>query len=227
MKELIDSLKEVEKSIIEGKTSSLMIVTNGKFILFGDASEIVETLSKSVDKSDVVKNILENALGIEEVEESTPNDAPNKYVPLDALLYMFKDDNIEDMYKVLSDEMAKGIEEFELVSNKGTNTVDDPKSERKAAYAIVKLMFGFLPKPLVKITGNKERDEELRKVIVGLIWAYGNMKFAFRVDHRDEIQEQATKINDDIFDFINKYMDKKEASKSIIESLVAIIKKES
>ena len=227
MKELISSLKEVEKSIIEGKTSSLMIVTNGKFILSGDASAIVETLSKSVDKSDVVKSILENALGIEEVEESTPNDAPNTYVPLDVLLDMFKDDNIEDMYKVLSDEMAKGIEEFELVPNKGTNTVDDPKSEREAAYAIVTLMFGFFPKSLVKITGDKERDEELRKIIIGLIWIYGNMKFAFRVDHKYEIQEQSTKISDDIFDFIKKYMDKKEASKSIVESLVAIIKKES
>ena len=178
MKELISSLKEVEKSIIEGKTSSLMIVTNGKFILSGEASEIVETLSKSVDKSDVVKNILENALGIEEVEESTSNDAPNAYVPLDALLYMFKDDDIEHMYKVLTGEMDKGVEEFELVKNDGKST-DDPKAEREAAYTIVTLMFNFLPKSLVKITGDKERDEELRKIVVGLIWIYGNMKFAF------------------------------------------------
>ena len=92
---------------------------------------------------------------------------------------------------------------------------------------IEKLMFQFLPESLVKITGDKERDEELRKIVVGLIWVYGNMKFAFRINHRDEIQEQATKISDDIFDFIKKYMDKKEASKSIVESLVAIIKKES
>ena len=133
MKELISSLKEVEKSIIEGKTSSLMIITNGKFILSGEASEIVETLSKSVDKSDVVKNILENALGIEEVEESTPNDTPNAYVPLDALLYMFKDDNIEHMYKVLSEEIDKGVEEFELIKNDGKST-DDPKSEREATF---------------------------------------------------------------------------------------------
>ena len=226
MKELISSLKEVEKSIIEGKTSSLMIVTNGKFILSGEASEIVETLSKSVDKSDVIKNILENALGIEEVEESTPNDTPNAYVPLDVLLDMFKDADIEHMYKVLTGEIDKGVEEFELVNN-DDKYVDDHKAEREAAYAIVTLMFGFLPKFLVKITGDKERDEELRKIIIGLIWVYGNMKFAFRVNHRDEIQEQSTKISDDIFDFINRYMDKKEASKSIIESLIAIIKKES
>ena len=226
MKELISSLKEVEKSIIEGKTSSLMIVTNGKFILSGEASEIVETLSKSADKSDVIKNILENALGIEEVEETTTNDAPNAYVPLDALLYMFKDDDIEHMYKVLSEEIDKGIEEFELVNN-DDKSVDDHKAEREAAYAIVTLMFNFLPKSLVKITGDKERDEELRKIIFGLIWVYGNMKFAFRVNHRDEIREQATKISNEMFAFIEKYMDKEEARKSIIESLVSIIKKES
>ena len=223
MKELISSLKEVEKSIIEGKTSSLMIVTNGKFILSGEASEIVETLSKSVDKSDVVKSILENALGIEEVKESTPNDAPNAYVPLDALLYMFKDDDIEHMYKVLYEEIDKGIEEFELVNN-DDKYVDDHKAEREAAYAIVTLMFNFLPKPLVKITGDKGRDEELRKIIIGLIWIYGNMKFAFRINHRYEIQEQTTKISDDIFDFIKKYMDKTEAKKKMLDSLVDIVK---
>ena len=186
-----------------------MIVTNGKFILSGEASEIVETLSKSADKSDVIKNILENALGIEEVEESTPNDAPNAYVPLDALLYMFKDDNIEHMYKVLSEEIDKGVEEFELVNN--DDIVADPKSERESAFAIVTIMFGFLPKFLVKTTGDKERDEELRKIIIGLIWIYGNMKFAFRFDHRDEIREQATKISDDIFDFIKKIYGQKRS----------------